>query len=68
MNSSSHGGQERTSDVDLLANGTCDAARWADQALGRLRNRLPELILALEGRTDAHFGCRRHGCSASWTD
>ena len=28
---------------------------WADKALGQPRNKLPELILALDGRTDAHF-------------
>lgn len=41
--------------LNLLAEGCTDAERMADQALGQLRIKLPELILALDGRTDEHF-------------
>jgi transposase len=41
--------------LNLLAAGSTDAERMADKALGQLRSRLPELILALDGRTDEHF-------------
>ena len=41
--------------LDLLAAGCTDAERMADKALGQLRAKMPELILALDGRTDAHF-------------
>ncbi|MDQ6678169.1 MAG: IS110 family transposase [Acidobacteriota bacterium] len=41
--------------LDLLAAGSTDAERMADKAIGQLRNKLPELILALDGRTDDHF-------------
>jgi transposase len=39
----------------LLASGVTDAERLADQALRSLRSKLPELILALDGRPDEHF-------------
>jgi transposase len=39
----------------LLAAGSTDAERIAEKALGQLRHKLPELVLALDGRTDAHF-------------
>ena len=39
----------------MLAAGSTDAERMADRALGQLRAKMPELILALDGRTDAHF-------------
>jgi transposase len=41
--------------LNLLAAGSTDTQRLADQALGPLRNKMPELILALDGRTDPHF-------------
>lgn len=41
--------------LDLLAAGSTNAERMADKALGQLRIKLPELILALDGRTDEHF-------------
>jgi len=41
--------------LDLLAAGSTNAERMADKALGQLRFKLPELILALDGRTDPHF-------------
>jgi transposase len=41
--------------LDMLAAGSTDAERMADTALGNLRCKLPELILALDGRTDPHF-------------
>lgn len=41
--------------LDMLASGSTDAERMADRALGHLRAKMPELILALDGRTDAHF-------------
>jgi len=41
--------------LNLLAEGCTDAECMADKALGQLRIKLPELILALDGRTDAHF-------------
>jgi transposase len=41
--------------LDMLAAGSTDAERMADQALGQLRNKMPELILALDGRTDKNF-------------
>jgi transposase len=39
----------------LLADGVVGPERLADEALGLLRRKRPELILALEGRTDEHF-------------
>jgi transposase len=39
----------------LLANGVRDAEQLADCALRKLRSKMPELILALDGRPDAHF-------------
>jgi transposase len=39
----------------LLASGVRDAEQLADQALRKLRAKLPELILALDGRPDSHF-------------
>jgi transposase len=41
--------------LDMLAAGSTDAERMADRALGHLRAKMPALILALDGRTDAHF-------------
>ncbi len=41
--------------LELLARGSCDPKRLADQALGHLRAKIPDLILALDGRTDPHF-------------
>lgn len=41
--------------LDMLAAGSTDAERMADKALGHLRIKLAELILALDGRTDPHF-------------
>ena len=39
----------------LLASGVRDAEQLADCALRKLRSKVPELILALDGRPDAHF-------------
>src|SRR5690348_7735275 len=39
----------------LLASGVRDAEQLADCALRKLRSKIPELILALDGRPDAHF-------------
>ena len=39
----------------MLAAGSTDAERMADKALGHLRIKMSELILALDGRTDPHF-------------
>lgn len=39
----------------LLADGVVRPERLADEALGTLRNKIPELMLALDGRTDEHF-------------
>jgi len=39
----------------LLAGGVCDAERLADCAQGPMRVKIPALILALDGRPDAHF-------------
>jgi len=39
----------------LLANGVCDAERLADCAQGHMRVKIPALVLALDGRPDAHF-------------
>ena len=39
----------------LLARGVCDAERLADCAQGHMRVKIPALVLALEGRPDAHF-------------
>jgi transposase len=39
----------------LLARGAHDAEQLADCALRKLRSKMPELILALDGRPDAHF-------------
>jgi transposase len=39
----------------LLASGVTDAERLADHALRSLRSKLPQLILALDGRPDEHF-------------
>lgn len=41
--------------LNRLAQGGTDAFAMADLALGHLREKLPELVLALEGRTDEHF-------------
>jgi transposase len=41
--------------LDLPAAGSTDAERMADKAIGQLRVKMPELILALDGRTDEHF-------------
>jgi transposase len=41
--------------LDLLAAGSTDAARMADKALGPLKIKTPEFVLALEGRTDEHL-------------
>jgi len=39
----------------LLASGVGDAEQLAELALRKLRAKMPELILALDGRPDAHF-------------
>jgi transposase len=39
----------------LLASGVGDPEQLADQALGHLRPKIPELILALDGKPDDHF-------------
>jgi transposase len=39
----------------LLASGVRDAEQLADCGLRKLRSKIPELILALDGRPDAHF-------------
>ncbi len=41
--------------LELLAAGNTNPERLADKALGHLRIKMPELILALDGRTDEHF-------------
>lgn len=41
--------------LNLLASGHSNPEGMADKALGILRNKMPDLILALDGRTDAHF-------------
>jgi transposase len=41
--------------LDLLAGGVVGRERLADEARGRLRQKMPDLILALEGRPDEHF-------------
>jgi transposase len=41
--------------LNQLASGATDTLAMADLALGRLREKLPELALALNGRTDEHF-------------
>jgi transposase len=41
--------------LHMLANGISDPERLADQALKRLRDKIPELILALDGRPNEHF-------------
>ena len=41
--------------LNRLAKGGADAFEMADLALGHLREKLPELVLALEGRTNEHF-------------
>jgi transposase len=48
-------GKSGRSMLDLLAGGSTDAERMADEAIGHLRAKMPELILALDGRTDDHF-------------
>lgn len=39
----------------LLARGVCDVEKLADCAQGSMRVKIPALILALDGRPDAHF-------------
>jgi transposase len=41
--------------LSMLAGGVVRAERLADAALGQLRNKMPDLILALDGRLDDHF-------------
>jgi transposase len=41
--------------LDLLASGVRDPERLAECARGHLRIKIPALVLALEGRPDAHF-------------
>lgn len=41
--------------LTLLAEGVVRPERLADAALGRLRSKIPELLLALNGNTDDHF-------------
>jgi len=41
--------------LNLLAGGHSNPEHMADKALGQLRKKVPDLILALDGRTDAHF-------------
>jgi len=41
--------------LDLLAHGTRSPEVLADKAIGRLRAKIPDLILALDGRPDPHF-------------
>jgi transposase len=44
-----------TVNVKLLASGVHDPERLAECARGHLRIKIPALVLALEGRPDAHF-------------
>ena len=41
--------------LNQLAKGSTDSLAMADLALGKLREKLPELVSALNGRTDEHF-------------
>jgi transposase len=41
--------------LEMLAEGVERPQRLADAAVGRLRQKMPELLLALEGRADEHF-------------
>ncbi len=41
--------------LNQLAKGATDALAMADLAVGKLREKLPELVSALNGRTDEHF-------------
>jgi transposase len=41
--------------LQMLAEGVERPERLADAAVGRLRQRMPELLVALEGRADEHF-------------
>ena len=41
--------------LSLLADGVVRPERLADQAIGHLRKKMPDLLLALDGRTDEHF-------------
>jgi hypothetical protein len=53
--------------LEMLAAGGTDSERMADKAIGQLRNKMPELILALDGRTDAHFRWVLTQLLGSWT-
>jgi len=48
-------GQSGMTMLQLLAAGVRDAERLAECALGQLRIKIPALVLALDGRPDAHF-------------
>ncbi len=48
-------GQSGLAMLRLLASGVRDPERLAECALGHLRVKIPALILALDGRPDAHF-------------
>jgi transposase len=48
-------GKSRRAMLSLLADGVARPERLADAALGQLRNKMPDLLLALDGRTDEHF-------------
>jgi transposase len=48
-------GQSGRAMLRLLASGVHDAERLAECARGQLRIKIPKLVLALDGRPDAHF-------------
>ena len=41
--------------LQRLAEGSANAERLAELALGHLKKKIPDLVLALDGRTDEHF-------------
>jgi transposase len=41
--------------LGMLAKGVDRPERLADAVMGQLRQKMPQLLLALEGRTDEHF-------------
>ena len=48
-------GQSGRAILGMLAKGVDRPERLADAAVGRLRQKMPQLLVALEGRTDEHF-------------
>lgn len=48
-------GQSGMAMLRLLASGVADAERLAECARGHMRVKIPALVLALDGRPDAHF-------------